>query len=141
VKRIPLDGGSPETVLKAPVGMFDLSSDGKRILSTEVREFDHRLMLRVDSVADHTRQYYDLDQRALPGVQFMPDGTGVLFAVREKNVDNLWAQPFGNTASRQLTHFTSERIASYRFSPDGTKLAIQRGHIEADAVLLRDVSH
>src|SRR2546422_687559 len=30
VKRIPLDGGSPETVLKAPVGIFDLSPDGKR---------------------------------------------------------------------------------------------------------------
>ena len=139
VKRIPLDGGSPETVLKAPVGIFDLSPDGKRILSSEVREFDHRLMLRIDSVEDHTTQYYDLDQRALPGVQFTPDGKGVVFAVREKNVDNLWTQRFGSIA-RQLTHFTSERIPSYGFSPDGTKLAIQRGHTEADAVLLRDLS-
>jgi hypothetical protein len=26
----------------------------------------------------------------------------------------------------------------FRFSPDGTKLAIERGHVESDAVLLRD---
>jgi serine/threonine protein kinase len=140
VKRTPLDGGSPETVVKAPVDLFDLSSDGKRILSYEVRESDHRRMLRIVSVEDHTTQYYDLDQRALPNLQFLPDGKGAVFPVREKNVDNLWTQAFGSTASRQLTHFTSERIASYAFSPDGKKLAIQRGHSEADAVLLRDVS-
>jgi hypothetical protein len=41
---------------------------------------------------------------------------------------------------RQLTHFSSERFQSYRFSPDGTKLAIERGHADMDAVLLRDIS-
>jgi hypothetical protein len=58
--------------------------------------------------------------------------------VREKGIDNLWEQPLDNSAARQLTHFTSEQIARFRFSPDGTKLAIERGHVESDAVLLRD---
>jgi hypothetical protein len=42
--------------------------------------------------------------------------------------------------SRPLTHFTSESIYSFRYSPDGTKIAIERGHMESDAVLLRDAS-
>jgi len=61
--------------------------------------------------------------------------------VREKGVDNLWEQPLDSSPPRQLTHFSKERIMRFRFSPDGSKLAIERGHVESDAVLLRDTSH
>jgi len=47
-------------------------------------------------------------------------------------------QPLDNSPARQLAHFTSEQIAMFRFSPHGRKLAIERGHLESDAVLLRD---
>jgi hypothetical protein len=39
-----------------------------------------------------------------------------------------------------LTHFTSESIFAFRYSPDGGKIAIERGPVESDAVLLRDAS-
>jgi len=39
-----------------------------------------------------------------------------------------------------LTHFASESIYAFRYSPDGAKIAIERGHMESDAVLLRDAS-
>jgi hypothetical protein len=39
-----------------------------------------------------------------------------------------------------LTHFTPESIYSFRYSPNGAKIAIERGQIESDAVLLRDAS-
>ena len=44
----------------------------------------------------------------------------------------------GGSAFRQLTHFSSERIARFEFSADGSQIAIQRAHTESDAVLLRD---
>jgi hypothetical protein len=62
----------------------------------------------------------------------------VVYAVREKGVGNLWVQPLDGAAPHQLTHFKSDRIAKFLFSKDGTKLAIERGHNESDAVLLRD---
>jgi len=67
---------------------------------------------------------------------FAPDPKAVVYLVREKNIDNLWEQQLDGSPVRQLTHFTSEQIARFRFSPDGTKLAIERGHVESDAVLL-----
>jgi hypothetical protein len=39
-----------------------------------------------------------------------------------------------------LTHFTRERIARFQFSADGSRIAIERGHVESDAVLLRDTA-
>jgi Tol biopolymer transport system component len=140
IKRIPVEGGTSETVLNVPVQVFDVSPDGEKILTYEVRESDHKMEMRIDSVETHKTQKYDLDARALWGAYFVPDGQSVVFAVREKNVDNLWLQAIGGSVPRQLTHFTSERIQSYRFSPDGKELAIQRGHADTDAVLLRDTS-
>jgi hypothetical protein len=105
----------------------------------EVREMDHRLVLNLYSIENKTTNYHDLDQRASPSpLAFAPDLKAVVYLVRERGTDNLWEQPLDNSPARQLTHFTSERITRLRFSPDGTKLAIERGHVESDAVLLRD---
>ncbi len=140
LKRIPIDGGSPEMVINAPVGFFALSPDGKTVLKDEVRDSDHRLMLALYSIEDKKKSYIEYDQRAIPEFKFMPDGKSVAYVVREKGVDNLWARPVDGSPSRQLTHFTSESIFAFRYAPDGTKIAIERGHVESDAVLLRDLS-
>jgi eukaryotic-like serine/threonine-protein kinase len=141
LKRVSLDGGSPETVVNFSLGFYTLSPDGKNVASLEVRELDHKLMLRLDSTEAHRMMYHDIDQRALPdGLAFSPDGKAVVYMVREKGVDNLWSQPLDGSSSKQLTHFTKEKIIRFLFSPDGSQLAIERGEKEADVVLLKDTS-
>jgi serine/threonine protein kinase/Tol biopolymer transport system component len=140
IKRVSLEGGQPETLIKEATWGWSVSPDGKRIVGREVRELDHRLVLTVYSIEDNKTSYHELDQRASPPLAFTPDPKAVVYLVREKGVDNLWEQPLDGSPARQLTHFTSEQIARFRFSPDGTKLAIERGHVESDAVLLRDTS-
>jgi len=64
--------------VKYAVGSYALSPDGKEIVSFEVRELDHKLMLRVDNVDSHQMTYSDIDQRALPNeLAFTPDGKGL----------------------------------------------------------------
>jgi len=141
LKRVSLDGGSPETVVNFSMGFFALSPDGKNVASLEVRELDHKLMLRMDSTEAHRMVYHDIDQRALPdGLAFSPDGKSVVYVVREKGADNLWSQPLDGSTSKHLTHFTKEKIIRFVFSPDGSQLAIERGEKEADVVLLKDSS-
>jgi len=141
VKRVPIDGGSPETVVKFSVGPFALSPDGKEVASFEVRELDHKLMLRIDNVETHQMAYSDLDQRALPNdLVFAPDGKGIVYVVREKGVDNLWLQPLDGKAHRQLTHFKKDKTFRFVFSPDGSKIAMECGEAESDAVMLHDAS-
>ena len=77
--------------------------------------------------------------RASAPISFSPDGKSIVYTVRENGTDNLWEQGLsGGSAYKQLTHFTSERIARFQFSADGAQIAIQRAHTESDAVLLRD---
>ncbi|HKI10745.1 MAG TPA: protein kinase [Candidatus Acidoferrum sp.] len=139
VKRVSVEGGSPETVVKYGVGSYGLSPNGKEIVSFEVRELDHKLMLRIDNVETHQMTYSDIDQRALPDeLAYVPDGKGVVYLVREKGVDNLWLQPLDGAPHRQLTHFKKDKTFRFVFSPDGSKIAMECGEQESDAVLLHD---
>jgi Tol biopolymer transport system component len=139
VKRVPVEGGPPETVVKYSVGSYALSPDGKEIASYEVRELDHKLMLRVDNVETQKMSYRDIDPRALPdGMAFAPDGKGLIYVVRDKGVDNLWLQPLDGKPRRQLTHFKTNRLFRFVLSPDGSRIAMESGEVESDAVLLHD---
>jgi Tol biopolymer transport system component len=73
-------------------------------------------------------------------MNFATKGNAVVYTVRDQGVDNLWVQPLDGSAYQQLTHFTAERIVRFAFSADGSRIAIERGHLESDAVLLRDTS-
>jgi Tol biopolymer transport system component len=97
-------------------------------------------MLKFVSTENKKSWYHDVDRRASGPYRFTADGKGVVYNVREKGVDNLWIQPLASSPYRQLTHFTSERIGQFAFSPDGLQIAFERGHTESDAVLLRDTS-
>jgi serine/threonine protein kinase len=139
LKRIPIDGGSPETMIKSPAEPYVLSPDGKTVATFEVREADHTGVLVLYSVEDGRKSLFEFDPRGLPGLAFTPSGKAILYAVREKGVDNLWIQPLDGSARRQLTHFSSEKIGGFAYSKDGTRLGVGRGHADSDAVLLRNI--
>ena len=138
LKRLPVEGGSAENVLNSAIGAWNISPDSTTIVYFEVRELDHKLVLDLFSIADKKVTYHNVDPRAIEPLAFTPDGKAVVYVVHEKGVDNLWEQPLDNAPFHQLTHFTSERIWQFRFSQDGSKICLERGHTESDAVLLRD---
>jgi serine/threonine protein kinase len=140
VKRVSIEGGATETVVNEPISQFDLSPDGKWIASVEVGETDHKLKLRLDRTAGGKSAEADADQRMASGLLFGPDGKSIVYVVREKGVDNLWAQTLDGSNRKQLTSFDKDLIFQYRFSLDGKQIAIERGNIDADAFLLRDTS-
>jgi serine/threonine protein kinase len=140
LKRIPVEGGPAETVIEDPSSGFSLSPDGQFVSTLDVRELDHKLVLNIFSITDKKTTYHNIDPRASDPVRFAPEGNAVVYKVREKGVDNLWLQPLDGSPYRQLTHFTAERISMYAFSRDGSRIALERGHMESDAVLLRDIT-
>lgn len=138
IKRIAIEGGTAEVVVNAAVGGWCLSRDGTTIAYLDIRDNQHTLALALYSIADKKASYHSVDEKARAPVAFTPDGKGVAYVVRENGVDNLWEQPLDGGTARQLTRFTTERIAQFRYSRDGANVAIERGHSESDAVLLRD---
>ena len=51
-------------------------------------------------------------------------------------MDNVWSQPLDGAAPKQLTDFKQERIFAFDWSRDGKQLALARGTLTRDAVLI-----
>lgn len=69
---------------------------------------------------------------------FTPDGKSIAYVIRDKGVDNVFVQPLDGSAGHPITNFTSDYITQFRWSPDGTKLAIAHLHATSDVVLLQE---
>jgi serine/threonine protein kinase/Tol biopolymer transport system component len=140
--KVPISGGKPEPwVSPAAEGRagFDVTRDGKMaVLGT----YDFKL--RRPNIALFSLEpgqlirNFDYDPRHVGALRFSPDGKGFVYPIREKGVDNLYLQPLDGGAGRQLTNFTSLKIYSYQWSPDGKKLALVRGDSPSDLVLIKD---
>ena len=150
--RVPLAGGTPEPLPGKPIAdtleygnNLSLSPDGKftaRILgvqNSEKKKYDAKIALTpTDPNAGTAPLLLEMNPKVTGNLQFTPDGKSLAYVVRENGVGNLWIQPIDGGPGHALTHFTSETIWGYAWSPDGKKLAIDRGHTVSDVVLLHD---
>ena len=143
VMQIPIDGGTARKVSDvAPAGFFDVSPDGKTLA---VGTIDHAAgheekiaLVATDSgTVEKTLSFQK--PRVTGLIRFSRDGKSVVYDVRENGVDNLWQQPLDGSAGKFLTALKSEHIWDYHWSPDGSRLALVRGHTDSDVVLLRDM--
>jgi serine/threonine protein kinase/sugar lactone lactonase YvrE len=139
--KVSIDGGPPQTVTDlAMSGVFDLSPDGKFVafaMLEHAGEHKEKLAL-VSTDSGQVLKRLDFERPRFGLVRFSQDGKAVVYPTRDKGIDNLWLQPLDGSKGKQLTDFTSERIWDFHWSFDGSKLALVRGHSDADVVLIRD---
>jgi eukaryotic-like serine/threonine-protein kinase len=141
VMRVPLDGGPSQklTDLQAE-DQFDVSPDGTNaVLVTLSHTEGHKekvLEVAVDS--GQVRREIALPNARLGKIQYAQDGKALEYVVRENGVDNIWRQPLDGSAGKWVTAFKTEHISAFRWSTDGKKLALARGHTDSDVVLLKD---
>ncbi len=65
-----------------------------------------------------------------------PDGKRIAYTVTKKSIGNLYSQPIDGSEPKQLTNFTSSRIYSFDFSPDGKQIICARGELSGYVALL-----
>jgi serine/threonine protein kinase/Tol biopolymer transport system component len=138
--RVPIDGGTPQTVSNLPMSesQFDVSPDGKLVaFGTLEHHGEHKERLVVVDTASGQAKTMDFERLRFGLLRFSSDGKAVVYPARENGVDNLWAQPLDGSKGRQITDFTSERIYDFHWSLEGKQLAIVRGHTDSDVVLIR----
>jgi len=139
--RIPIDGGTPQTISDLPInGLFDLSPDGKlAAFATLEHAGEHKEKLAVLSAeSGQNPKVLDFERPRFGILRFSMDNKAVVYPTRENGVDNLWLQPLDGSKGRYITDFKSERIYDFHWSFDGKQLALVRGHTDSDVVLIRD---
>jgi eukaryotic-like serine/threonine-protein kinase len=149
ITRVPIDGGTtqvvPGTVMPNIVNTstFDVSRDGK-LLAFAAADISGKIvvgyiaLVSLDAGATPAVRMLDADPRASGAPHFTPDGTAVVYPIRENGTENLWRQPIDGSHGRQITSFPSDAIQLFEYSPDGKTLGVMRTHTESDAILLHD---
>jgi Tol biopolymer transport system component len=152
IKRVPIDGGTAETVPGSVIANgfingtgVNFSPDGKWLVSVatttdpKTQEPAHPLVLiDVESKSQSSTRFMTGHENLTFPAGFTPDGKAVAYRFIENGVENLWVQPLDGAPGHQLTHFTNDHIRFFKWSPDGRTLAVIRFHTEANVVLLHD---
>ena len=140
VFNVPFSGGTPVRFSdRIAISPPFLSFDGKHVLfATPMRDGSvGGAVLSADTGKLESEisvpPTFDLSVSTLC---WMPDNRSIAYPDLRSGVANLWSQPaLGAGPQRQLTHFTSGKVWSCAFSPDGRYVAISHGSRQSDAVL------
>ena len=129
--------GRPES--HTPLSNLAFSPDGKWVavvaaLTMQAGKLERKLVLTTPDGS--VRRLLDIGGAG--PMRFTPDGLAIAYILRANDADNIRIQPLDGSAGRSITAFQSGRIASFRWSPDGSKLAVLRQRRDSDVVLLRD---
>ncbi|HVO82207.1 MAG TPA: protein kinase [Terriglobales bacterium] len=143
--RVPSEGGSPQQLSDLNSYSPTISPDGKWVsfFYGEGAGVAYRTKLGVIAATGGALVHsLDVLPQGSGKVRFTPDGQALAYPViDDRGVGNLWAQPIAGGPPSQLTDFKDDRIFDYAWSRDGKQLAVSRGQITRDVVLLTDTSH
>ena len=135
-----MEGGTPIKVSDAVAHGADVSPDGKLLAYYVEDEQTKRRRLVVVRFDDGTPfKTLDLPVTASEDVwRWSPDSRALVYTDTQGGVSNLWRLPLDGARPAQITDFKSDTIRYFSYSRDGRQLALSRGNITRDAVLISD---
>ena len=136
--KVGIEGGTPVPVTKKLVSQAAVSPDGK-LIACRYREKDlSPFMLGIIDLA--TGQTLKTIQTPTQenAYRWTADSRSVLFTQRLNGVSNIWSQPIDGSPPKQLTNFKTDLIFSFDYTKDGKSLALTRGSVSNDVILIAD---
>ncbi len=137
VWKIPAEGGDPVQLTDKLSRVPTVSPDGKMVAYLYRDEnapwriafapFDGGEPFKTDDVLP-----------TLPFYRWTPDGRAIAYINSEGGVSNIFAQPLDGGKPAQLTDFKADQILSFAYSRDGKQLALSRGRVSNDVVLINN---
>lgn len=148
--RISPDGGSPAKVFDEyrTVSSPAFTPNGERIAFAfgRTQADTIRSGIAIISAADsHVLRTFDVNITfgtiyERPTVQWSVDGRYLFFIKLEAGVSNVWKIDTTDGSTSPVTNFEVGRVFNFAFSPDGTRLALARGSVDSDVVILKPVN-
>jgi eukaryotic-like serine/threonine-protein kinase len=136
--KIPIDGGSPVQLTShfsilpvvSPAGnlvaCYSWDGNSHFELKMAVMQIDDGQLLKTFTAPNGKFQTLD----------WISDGQSLAYIQEHDGKSNLWAQSIAGGPPRPITAFTTQHIFDFAVSPDGQNIAMARGSIMNDIVLI-----
>jgi Tol biopolymer transport system component len=136
--KVGIEGGTPVQVTKKLVSQAAVSPDGK-LIACRYREQDLSPFVLgiIDFATGQTLKTIQTPTQD-NAYRWSADGRSVLFTQRLNGVSNIWSHPIDGGPSKQLTNFKTDLIFSFDYTKDGKSLALTRGSVSNDVILIAD---
>ena len=140
--RISIDGGEPVQISNLFITAGSISPDGK-LIACRYREENPNspmklLLLPIEGGAPV--KSIDLLPTTGGALQWSPDGKSLLVADNRTGTSNLWSLPLDGGPMKQITDFKPDYIFAFdrQWSGDGKLMAMSRGTVTSDVILISD---
>jgi eukaryotic-like serine/threonine-protein kinase len=140
--KVPIEGGNPMPVTSLVSNMPALSPDGKHLAFRSGNGTDQPLKISVMSLEDgRLMKTFDIQPTTIlvgdfKVLRWTPDGGGLAYIDTRTGTANIWVRPLDGGPERQLTNFKSEQMFKFAWSRDGKQLAVTRGAMLKDVILI-----
>ena len=145
VWKVPIEGGPSVQLTHELSNAPSISPDGKLIA---YQSYDQDARYRVTVIpfeGGMPTKILDAPVQRTAGLtglspfRWSDDGRALTYVETRKGISNIWSQPLAGGPAKQLTRFASDQIFWFAWSPGGKQLALTRGTITSDVVLLTDL--
>jgi Tol biopolymer transport system component len=135
--KVPADGGNAIQVTDKASWSPVVSPDGKQIACFYAAD-DMGVQVKLAIIPFEGGSPLKMFDTIPPPFSWTADGRSLTYIVDRAGVSNLWKQPIDGGPATQLTNFKTDRIFWFAWSDDEKQLAMVRGAIASDLVLISD---
>ena len=136
--RLPVDGGSPSRLTDGKFAGYPVvSPDGKLIAFYKFDVQDRKtkaIVIPFDGGVPLKTLVFTFDP--MPWLRWAADGRSLIYNDTNQGATNLWRLPLDGGPPQQITDFKSEHIWYFDLTRDGKHLAVARGTLTSDVVLI-----
>ena len=136
--RVPIEGGAAQRLVdRVDRPRLFYSPDGTLIAVHLWGKTPSSPSVLAAIPSDGGEPVYHFDAPpGLFGLTWSPDGKAFQYVLTREGVGNLWEQPLSGGPAKQLTHFKTDQISDFTWSLDGNQLALSRGKLNSNVVLI-----
>jgi len=138
--RVSIDGGEPVQISNLFITSADVSPDGKSLVckyKDENPNLPARLIVLPIEGGAPTKTF-DLLPTTNGSPEWSADGKSVTIVDSRTGTPNLWSFPLDGSPMKQLTDFKPDGLFNGDLSFDGKLMAISRGTVTSDVILISD---
>jgi Tol biopolymer transport system component len=131
--KVSIDGGRPVRITDFEAHCPAVSPDGTRVAFLLKDAFG---VMPIGG--GPVQRFANITRTTYSSVRWNADGTALLHNSGVNERSNIWLQPLDGSPPRKITQFAEDYVLGFDVSPDGRHLAIVRGTLSRDAVLIEN---